>query len=67
MKDLMRLKALQHEEVKKAMRDSHDLKIIKHIYTYPPGDGFWDDGVNGEGRNEMGKIWMELRDEFKKI
>ncbi|MFA6227219.1 MAG: NADAR family protein [Candidatus Paceibacterota bacterium] len=64
MKKLMRLKALQHEEVRKALFNTNDQKIVKHIVTYPPGDGFWDDGENGKGRNEVGKIWMEIREEL---
>ncbi len=64
MKQMMRQKALQHEEVMKALRDSAGLKIVKHIVTYPPGDGYWDDGIDGTGRNEIGKMWMELREEF---
>lgn len=64
MKDLMRLKAEQHEEVRKALLDSGTQKIVKHILTYPPGDGFWDDGPDGKGQNEIGKIWMEIRDEL---
>jgi ribA/ribD-fused uncharacterized protein len=67
MKELMRTKALQHEEVRKALSDSGDIQIVKHITTYPPGDGFWDDGEDGTGQNEMGKIWMELREELKHI
>ena len=66
MKTLMRLKMEQHEEVRNSLIDSGDMEIIKHITTYPPGDGFWDDGENGEGQNEMGKIWMEIRNELKK-
>ena len=62
----MRLKAEQHEEVKKALIDTGDLQIVKRIVTYPPGDGFWDIGEDGKGQNEIGKIWMELRDEFMK-
>jgi ribA/ribD-fused uncharacterized protein len=65
MKDLMRAKALQHEEVRKALLDTGDKEIVKHIYTYPPGDGFWDDGEDGEGANHMGRIWMELREELR--
>ena len=66
MKELMRLKALQHNDVKQALLDSEDMKIVKHIITYPPGDGFWDDGEDGKGLNHIGKMWMEIRDEFKK-
>jgi len=64
MKKLMKLKALQHEEIRKALIDSKDLKIVKHIVTYPPGDGFWDDGEDGKGLNHMGRMWMEMRDEL---
>lgn len=65
MKQLMRLKMEQHEEVRNALIDSGDLEIVKHIVTFPPGDGFWDDGVNGEGQNHIGKMWMEMREETK--
>ncbi len=66
MKKLMRLKTEQHDEVRKALLDSKDLKIVKHITTYPPGDGFWDDGEDGKGENQMGRIWMEIREELHK-
>lgn len=36
MKMLMKMKAEQHEEVKEALIESKDLKIVKHIVTYPP-------------------------------
>jgi ribA/ribD-fused uncharacterized protein len=64
MEKMMRLKLEQHEEVRKALIDSKDLKIVKHIVTYPPGDGFWDDGEDGKGLNHIGKIWMKLRSEL---
>ncbi|MES2213866.1 MAG: NADAR family protein [Patescibacteria group bacterium] len=64
MKMLMRLKADQHEEIRNALRDSGDLTIVKHIVTYPPGDGFWDDGEDGAGLNHTGRLWMEIRDEL---
>ncbi len=66
MKNLMRLKAEQHEEIRKALIESGDLKIVKHITTYPPGDGFWDDGEDGTGLNHMGRMWMEIREELNK-
>jgi hypothetical protein len=62
MERLMRLKAEQHEDVRKALLDSGDLLIVKHIVTYPPGDGFWDDGEDGTGLNHIGKIWMRIRE-----
>lgn len=65
MKNLTQLKAEQHEDVRTALIDSGDLKIVKHILTYPPGDGFWDDGEDGTGLNHMGRMWMEIRSELK--
>ncbi len=65
MKKLMQLKAEQHEEIQKALIESGDMEIVKHITTYPPGDGFWDDGEDGTGLNHIGKIWMEIRSELK--
>lgn len=64
MKKLMRLKALQHEEIRKALVESGDMRIVKHITTYPPGDGFWDDGEDGKGLNHMGRMWMEIKSEL---
>jgi|SRR3989344_1224058 len=64
MKKLMKLKMEQHEEVREALIDSKDTKIVKHIVTFPPGDGFWDDGENGDGLNHIGRIWMEIRSEL---
>jgi ribA/ribD-fused uncharacterized protein len=66
MKDLMRLKAEQHEEIRSALAESKGMKIVKHIVTYPPGDGFWDDGEDGNGLNHIGRMWMEIRDEIIK-
>jgi predicted NAD-dependent protein-ADP-ribosyltransferase YbiA (DUF1768 family) len=65
MKNMMRKKLEQHEEVHQALFDSGDMEIVKKIVTYPPGDSFWDAGDDGTGQNEMGKIWMELREEIR--
>lgn len=65
MKKLMEVKVEQHEEVRQALIDSGDLQIVKHITTYPPGDGFWDDGEDGKGLNHTGRMWMEIRSQIK--
>ncbi len=65
MKKLMKLKALQHEEVRKALKDTGSMLIVKKVVTYPPGDGFWDIGEDGKGLNHIGKMWMEIRGELK--
>jgi ribA/ribD-fused uncharacterized protein len=67
MKMLMGAKAKQHEDVRKALMESGDAEIVKHITTGPPGDGFWDEGEDGKGLNHTGKLWMEIREEMKNI
>ncbi len=64
MKKFIKIKATQHDDVYKALKSTGKSKIIKHIVTYPPGDGFWDDGLDGKGLNHTGKIWMEVRKEL---
>ena len=61
---LCRAKLEQHADVRQALIDSGDVRIVKHITTGPPADGFWDDGEDGQGRNEVGEIWMRLRNEI---
>ena len=64
MKNFCRLKIQQQEDVRNALAESKKLSIVKHITTGPPGDGFWCDGVRGEGENHYGKIWIKLREEM---
>lgn len=65
MEELNRAKRDQHEDVRQALIDSGEMPIVKHWTTGSPPDGFWDDGIDGSGRNEVGKIWMRLREELK--
>ncbi|MEK9156903.1 MAG: NADAR family protein [Patescibacteria group bacterium] len=60
MEELFRAKLNQHADVRQALFDSGDALIVKH----EPKDSWWGDGPDGSGRNEMGKLWMRLRDEF---
>ena len=38
----------------------------RYIVEDSPKDAFWGWGVNRQGRNELGKIWMKLRNEAVK-
>ena len=60
MEDICRAKLEQHDDVRAALAASGQDVIVK---DYP--DPFWGIGLNGEGRNEMGKAWMRLREELK--
>ncbi len=65
MEEICRAKMQQHEDIQKALLESGDALIVKHISTGPKADGFWDDGADGTGRNEIGRIWMRLREELR--
>lgn len=61
MKEIMKAKLLQHEDVKAALLSTGNTVIEKNH----PRDEFWGTAPDGTGQNVMGKIWMELRDELK--
>lgn len=60
MEELFRAKLEQHADVHEALVASGEQTIVKH-----QADRFWGDGLDGLGRNEMGKLWMKLREELR--
>lgn len=63
MEQLLRLKLEQNPYVKKKLMQTGDLLICEDS----PKDSFWGIGKNRDGRNELGKLWMKLREELKQI
>lgn len=61
MYEICKLKLLQNPYVRQKLEQSGDLDIIEDSTK----DDFWGWGPNRDGRNELGKIWMKLRDELK--
>lgn len=62
MEKLLRLKLEQNPYVKKKLLQTKDYLICEDS----PKDSFWGIGPNRNGRNELGKLWMKLRDEMTK-
>ncbi len=60
MEEILRAKLGQHEKVKSLLQETKSLEIIENS----PTDIFWGIG-NGEGKNELGKLWMKLRSELE--
>lgn len=60
MKDIVRHKLQQHAYVRKKLLETGDAIIIEDS----PVDPYWGWGPDRQGRNELGKIWMELRKEI---
>lgn len=60
MKEILRNKINQHPYVLKKLLQTGTRIIIEDSWR----DSNWGWGPNKDGKNLLGKIWMELRDEF---
>lgn len=61
MRDILIAKIEQHPYVKKKLLQSAKKELIEDSWR----DDFWGWGPNKDGRNQLGKLWMELREEYK--
>ncbi|NQV93377.1 NADAR family protein [Candidatus Kaiserbacteria bacterium] len=61
MKDILHAKVEQHPYVKKKLLESGDKELIENSWR----DDFWGWGPNKDGNNQLGKLWMEVRDEVR--
>lgn len=59
MEDIVRHKLKQHPYIMHKLIQTGKRLIIEDS----PKDDFWGWGLKRNGRNELGKIWMKLRDE----
>ena len=60
MEDIIRHKLEQNPYILHKLRQTGGLLIVEDS----PKDDFWGWGPEKDGRNELGKIWMKLRDEL---
>lgn len=61
MEKLLRLKLEQNPYVLKKLLETNGYYIVEDS----PKDNYWGWGINRGGRNQLGKIWMKLREEYK--
>lgn len=61
MKNILRAKVEQHPYVKKKLLETGHRKLIENSWR----DAFWGWGPNQDGQNELGKLWMVVRDEVR--
>ena len=62
MEELLRLKVKQNPYVKKKLLQTKDYIIVEDS----PKDSFWGWGADRKGENNLGKLWMKIRDDIKK-
>ena len=61
MEKIFRAKLTQHESVREVLLLTKDRELIKQHDQ----DKFWGQQADGSGENQMGKLWMKLREELK--
>lgn len=61
MREFLFAKISQHDDVHNALRWTGSRIIIE---KGNPNEECWGDGRNHTGQNVLGKLWMELRNEF---
>jgi len=61
MRQAVRAKFTQHEELKKLLLETGDAKLVEHTAN----DSYWGDGGDGSGKNMLGIILMQVRTELQ--
>lgn len=60
MKSILFQKVFQHPYVKKKLLETGDRILVENSWR----DSFWGIGLNKDGQNMLGKLWMEIRQEI---
>jgi ribA/ribD-fused uncharacterized protein len=61
MRSILRAKVDQHEYVRRKLLATGDRELVEDSWR----DDFWGWGPNRDGKNMLGKLWMEIRAELR--
>lgn len=61
MKECCMAKFLQHPDLRKQLMDTGDEELMEDS----PVDWYWGCGADGTGKNVLGQVLMEIREELK--
>src|ERR1700761_5973339 len=62
MRDILEAKVEQHEYVKRNLLATGDRNLIENSWR----DSFWGWGENRDGKNMLGRLWMDIRSNLRK-
>lgn len=62
MEDILRAKISQHPYIREKLLETGSREIIEDSHK----DAFWGRGIDYKGRNELGKVWMRIREDLKR-
>jgi ribA/ribD-fused uncharacterized protein len=63
MRATVRAKFAQHADARQALLATGDATIVEHTEN----DSYWGDGGDGSGKNMLGRILMDVREELRAI
>ena len=61
MRQAVAAKFMQHEPLRALLLSTGDAKIVEHTEN----DDYWGDGGDGSGKNMLGRILMQVRQELR--
>lgn len=61
MLDALRAKFTQHDELRAVLLGTGDAVLVEHTAN----DSYWGDGGDGSGKNRLGILLMQLREELQ--
>jgi ribA/ribD-fused uncharacterized protein len=61
MREALLVKFTQHPALRSLLLSTGDAELIEHTKN----DRYWGDGGNGNGKNRLGQLLMELREKLK--
>ena len=61
MLEAVRAKFAQHDDLKAILLGTGDAELIEHTEN----DSYWGDGGDGSGKNRLGRILMQVREEMR--
>ena len=62
MLEAVRAKITQHPELRARLLSTGDARLVEHTER----DAYWADGGDGRGRNRLGEILMQVREELRR-
>jgi ribA/ribD-fused uncharacterized protein len=61
MREAVRAKFTQHADLREILLSTGTATLVEHTVN----DAYWGDGGDGSGRNMLGRILMEVREELR--
>jgi ribA/ribD-fused uncharacterized protein len=62
MREALQAKFKQHPSLRSLLLQTRDAELIEHTKH----DSYWADGGDGSGKNRLGHLLMELRENLRK-